>query len=248
MRNAMKTVLLLACMMIANSVTAEVSNQATARFADHESQPDTDPNSAFWRGAPGVNLTSDNFGKPAQGYESEVRAQWTRENLYFLFICPYRDLNLKPDHSTVNETYGLWNWDVAEVFIGSDFKDISRYKEFELSPQGEWVDLDIDLNTPHHEDGWKWNSGFEVAARVDAGKKVWYGFMRIPYRAVDSRAAAPGNELRINFYRGQGANHQLIAWQPTHKPTFHAPEAFGTLKLLATDPTDKTRSTAVPGH
>ena len=43
------------------------------------------------------------------------------------------------------ETNELWNWDVAEVFIGSDFKNIRRYKEFEVSPQAEWVDLDINL-------------------------------------------------------------------------------------------------------
>ena len=72
---------------------------------------------------------------------------------------------------------------MAEVFIGSDFKNIRRYKEFEISPRGEWIDLDIDLDAPRHEDGWVWNSGFEAAARVDAASKIWYGFMRIPYSA-----------------------------------------------------------------
>ena len=48
------------------------------------------------------------------------------------------------------ETNELWNWDVAEVFIGSDFKNIRRYKEFEVSPQAEWVDLDVNLDAPRH--------------------------------------------------------------------------------------------------
>lgn len=74
-------------------------------------------------------------------------------------------------------TNELWNWNVAEVFIGSDFKNIRRYKEFEISPQGEWVDLEINLDTPHHEDGWVWNSGFTVSARIDPAAKVRYGFM-----------------------------------------------------------------------
>ena len=47
-----------------------------------------------------------------------------------------------------------------------------------MSPQGEWVDLDIDLAKPHHEDGWTWNSGFVVAARIDSAAKIWYGAMR----------------------------------------------------------------------
>jgi hypothetical protein len=35
---------------------------------------------------------------------------------------------------------------VAEVFIGADFTDIRHDKEFEISPQGEWVDFEIDLS------------------------------------------------------------------------------------------------------
>ena len=54
---------------------------------------------------------------------TEVRTRWTAQNLYFLFVCPYAQLNLRPNPKTSTETYGLWNWDVAEVFIGADFKD-----------------------------------------------------------------------------------------------------------------------------
>jgi hypothetical protein len=53
------------------------------------------------------------------------------------------------------------------VFIGSDFDDLKRYKEFEVSPQNEWVDPDINLSAPRHEDGGLWNSGFEHSARID---------------------------------------------------------------------------------
>jgi hypothetical protein len=58
--------------------------------------------------------------------------------------------------------------------------------------------------------------------------------MRIPYASVDSRPAAAGNTLRVNFFRSQGArpNHKSIAWQATGKGSFHVPEAFGTLKLV----------------
>ena len=118
---------------------------------------------------------------------------------------------------------------MAEVFIGADFTDIRRYKEFEISPQGEWIDLDIDLSKPHHEDGWKWNSGFQVSARIDEAAHVWYGAMRIPYSAIDNRQAAQGNMLRINLFRSQGpasARHQ-IAWRSPMSDSFHVPERFG---------------------
>jgi hypothetical protein len=92
-------------------------------------------------------------------------------------------------------------------FIGDDFNDIRRYKEFEISPRGEWIDLDIDLNKPHNEDGWKWNSGFQVSVRIDEAAHVWYAAMRIPYSSIDHRVAAQGNMLRICF--GARGLHRL---------------------------------------
>ena len=77
------------------------------------------------------------YGQTLKRYRTEIRSRWTENNLYFLFICPYEELNLKPSPSTSTETYQLWDWDLAEVFIGSDFQNIRRYLEFEMSPQGE---------------------------------------------------------------------------------------------------------------
>lgn len=194
----------------------------------------TDQNSPFWRGAKPIYMDLDHRGKLDPKYKTEVLTRWTKQNVYFLFICPYELLNLKPNPKTSTETYELWNWDVAEVFIGSDFKDIQHYKEFEVSPQGEWVDLDIDLHKPHHEDGWTWNSGFEVSARIDSVARVWYGTMKIPYSAIDKRPAAIGNLLRVNLFRSQGpvSDHHAIAWQPPMANTFHVPERFGLLRLV----------------
>ena len=132
------------------------------------------------------------------------------------------------------ETNYLWNWDVAEVFVGTDFKNIRRYKEFEISPQAEWVDLDIDRDKANFaEAGWKWSSGFEANARIDRKNKTWYGVMRIPLKQIDSRIPANGLEMRVNLYRCQGPpeGRQYIAWQPTRSDSFHEPEAFGRLRL-----------------
>ena len=163
-----------------------------------------------------------------------VRSRWTASNLYFQFTCHYRELYLRPHPSRTKETDGLWDWDVAEVFIGSDFRNIRRYREFEMSPQGEWLDIDVDLQRPRPADGWTWNSGFAVTSLIDARNGLWYGAMRIPYRSVDEREAAAGNLLRFNFYREQGspARRVEIAWQPTMQRSYHVPERFGTLKLI----------------
>jgi hypothetical protein len=176
-------------------------------------------------------MENDSFGKPVPNHRTEVRSRWTKNNLYVLFTCPYETLFGNQNPSLTAETNKLWEHDVAEVFVGADFKNIRQYKEFQVSPQGEWVDLDIDRDNPKPEGGWKWNSGFKVKARIEEGKRIWYGEMQIPISSIDTRPAQPGNEMRINFYRFQGTNRLKLAWQPTNSANFHTPEAFGRLVL-----------------
>jgi hypothetical protein len=192
-----------------------------------------DPNASQWKRATSVWAENDARGTPTPGHKTEIRSLWTDKNLYFLFVCPYESLHLIPKPSTTSETNKLWEWDVAEIFVGADFENIRHYREFQVSPQSEWVDLDIDRDHPKPEGGWMWNSGFEVKGRIDAGKKIWYGEMRIPIHTIDSRPPRDGNEMRINFYRLQGPppNRKNIAWQPTNQRSHHVPEAFGRLVL-----------------
>lgn len=193
----------------------------------------TDAASPFWRAAPPIYAEVDKQGHSVPEYRTEIRTRWTEKNIYFLFICPYKTLYLKPAPDTDHETNELWNWNVAEVFIGSDFKDIKRYKEFEVSPHNEWVDLDIDLNKPHHEKGWVWNSGFEHVTRIDPAKHIWYVAMKIPFTAIDSRSPVQGNMFTVNLYRTEGPPNQSkeIMWQPVMSDSFHTPERFGLLRL-----------------
>src|SRR5205823_3649624 len=193
-----------------------------------------DPTASFWSAARPAYLEKDVQGKVITGFRTEVRTRWTKDNLYFLFMCPYDELYLKPSPNTKKETYELWNWDVAEVFISSNFDDIKRYQEFEVSPQGEWIDLDIDLHKPHHEVGWTWNSGFEMKARIDAANHRWFAVMRIPLTAIDKLSPAAGNTFRMNLFLSEGpaSNHHEVTWQPPMSNTFHVPEVFGVLKLV----------------
>lgn len=233
MKTQLRILVVLACASLAFAASPEIEST----WAPQDLPLTTDPTSSFWRASKPIYVEQDTHGHRIPSHRGEVRTRWTDKNLYFLFICPYERLNLKPNPSTSTETYQLWDWDVAEVFIGSNFQDINLYKEFEISPQGEWIDLDIDLHKPHHEEGWTWNSGFEVSARIDRAASVWYGAMRIPYSAIDTRPAAAGNTLRVNLFRSQGpASHRMeAAWQSPMGNTFHVPERFGLLKLVKKD-------------
>lgn len=201
-------------------------------FSERDIPLAPDPESADWAMAPRVMAYRDKSGEPIPGQPTEIRSRWTKENLFLLYLCPYDELNLKPSPDPTNETPKLWNWDVAEAFIGSDFDRIGRYKEFQVSPQGEWVDLAIDRDDPKGQEGMKWNSGYAVSARIDADKKIWYGLMRIPFAAIDTRPPQPARELRIGLYRIAGvALKKYYAWRPTGQASFHVPQAFGILRL-----------------
>ena len=203
------------------------------RHAEADFDLTADPNAAPWRGIKPVAAAIDPFGKPAGPNAFEFRVQWTEQNLYFLFSCPYLSLNLKANPSRTTETNKLWEWDVTEVFIGANFDHIDRYKELQVSPRGEWVDLDIDRKNPKPGGGWKWDSGMTVKARIDEGKKIWYGEMKIPLQSLDAWPAKAGNEMRINVYRlsGVAPNRVSTMWVPTNNRSHHTPEAFGRIVL-----------------
>lgn len=228
----------------ARGATANVFSSVRA---SHDLPLTTDPASEFWSQSQPVELAIDNFGKPQPGERTQVFSRWTPDSLYFLFVCPYNVLSLKPNPQTMTETNRLWNWDVAEVFLGSDFHNIRRYKEFEISPQGEWVDLDVNLDRPHHEDGWVWNSGFQVQARIDAKTKIWYGAMRIPFRAIAPQPVHAGTTFRINLFRTEGPAPatKSVVWQAPMQQSFHVPEKFGTLRLVDS-PKEKQVAEEVP--
>jgi hypothetical protein len=222
-------VLLLAAAAAACAQTSVIESVYSAR----EPGLALDPKSPEWSAAPAVAISRDFFGQPIPGPPTEARSRWSKEYLYLFYACPYDELNLKPNPDTKAETPELWNWEVAEAFIGSDYDRIGRYKEFQVSPRGEWIDLDIDRDDPKSQQFMRWNSGFTVAARIDAKAKVWYGAMKIPWKAIDSRTPEPGRELRIGLYRiaGPEPNKKHYSWQATGSKSFHVPKSFGTLRL-----------------
>jgi hypothetical protein len=225
------------------------NNVLQSFYAVKDWEPAADPAAAEWAGIPGVTATKDYFAKPVKLPETVIRSRWTRRYLYLLFTCPYNKLTLKnSDPVTDSETDNLWKWDVAEAFIGSDYLNTARYKEFQVSPRGEFVDLDIDRSDPKNQKGVEWDSGFTVSGRIDSEKKIWYGEMRIPFQSLDVKQPKVGDELRIGLYRiaGQEPNRMYLAWRPTGASTFHVPDAFGSLVLEKAPPEKAASEKAGP--
>jgi hypothetical protein len=194
-----------------------------------------DERSSIWKNAATQKMWKD-CSKQIEYPETAtiIKAFWTDTDLYFLFRCPYKDLNLflPPNHEAPR--VGLWDRDVVEMFLGDDWQNIRHYREFEIAPTGDWIDLAIDLDKKETDHNWR--SGWQTLARTDQAHKTWYAATRIPLNAISAQQVVPGTKWRMNLYRidGLGADpvRHFLCWQPTcvqNRDPNHVPEHFGTL-------------------
>jgi hypothetical protein len=216
-----------------------VVNQPTAMFSiPHEegnAELTLDPESAAWKRAAAESMSKDCSRQIDYPHlKTEIRAFWTDTDLYLLFRCPYKVLNLFLPANNASPHVGLWDRDVVEMFLGDDWTNIRHYREFEIAPTADWIDLAIDLD--HQSYDHKWRSRWRTMARIDDKQRIWYAAARIPLSAISSKPVQEGTKWRMNLYRIEGlgadAQRHFLCWQPTcvqNRDPNHVPEHFGTL-------------------
>jgi alpha-galactosidase len=218
-------------LMSKDSAPAAPSSEIVAAYVDHELSLDTSRRAEEWQSANPVVFHSDWQGKnAAPGLETEVRVLWSRQKLYLRFECRYRELFTFEDSDPNGRRDHLWDRDVAEAFLQPDPSRERFYREFEVSPNGMWVDLDIfpgglaDLK-----------SGLQRSVVLDEKARTWTAELAIPMKSVTGKFD-PSAIWRANFYRVEGRKEPrtYLAWQPTHspQPNFHVPSAFGKLRFM----------------
>jgi alpha-galactosidase len=186
------------------------------------------PAEAAWENAPAIQFDHDWQGKHADPQRgTEVRLLWTGEALYLRFLAHYRSITVFSDGEADGRRDKLWERDVVEVFLQPADADARRYKEFEVSPNGFWIDLDI-----AHGEKRDLKSGLRRRVSVDEESKTWRAELVLPMKSLTARFE-PSAAWRVNFFRVEGAGEPRFysAWRPTGTPVpnFHVPEAFGKL-------------------
>ena len=161
--------------------------------------------------------------------QTEVRVLWTPTMLYMRFQCRYREVFTFDDSEPSGRRDHLWDRDVAEAFLQPDPSRPRHYREFEVSPNGMWIDLDIfpgglsDLQ-----------SGLTRSLWLDREAHKWMAEMAIPMKALTG-CFDPAAVWRANFYRVEGPQEPRFysAWRPTEtlQPNFHVPSRFGSLRF-----------------
>src|SRR5262249_33707200 len=129
----------------ASAATGTAIALALSGALDHEGFPTQEA----WARAQPVRFDADWRGADSDAQRgTEGRLPWTRETLFLPFRCRYRNLTTFSDSDLDGRRYQLWDRDVAEVFLQPDPSSPHRYWEFEISPDGKWIDLDISLDKP----------------------------------------------------------------------------------------------------
>jgi hypothetical protein len=190
---------------------------------------DGHPQASAWESAGPIHFDHDWQGRNADpARRTEVRILWSDEFLFLRFVAHYREIYTYPGGNTRRDE--LWLRDVAEVFLRPGAGDPSHYREFEISPNGDWLDLDI-------FPGGKSDLGCNMRSRVSILNLTsrWIAELAFPAASLGG-TFEPGEVWRVNFFRVEGPEPRRFysSWQPTHslRPNFHVPEAFGELYFL----------------
>jgi alpha-galactosidase len=183
-----------------------------------------------WQSSTPISFVRDWRGENSGGNrETTVRALWSERMLYLRFDCRHHEIFVYSDSDPSGRRDHLWDRDVVEAFLQPDPSREHFYKEFEIAPNGMWIDLDIfpsgmsDLQ-----------SGLHRSVFIDEKMRLWSAELAIPIKALTA-SFDPSVPWRANFYRieGPAEPRSYLAWQPTKtpEPNFHVPSAFGRLRF-----------------
>ena len=213
--------------------------EIVSKFSPENFIPDGNLAKTIWQSTDPVVFDHDWMGKRRfPEVSTQVAALWTPSHFYFAFWCRYTELNIYAGEDPALQRFGLWDRDVAEVFLNPSPERVNHYFEFEVAPNNQWVDLEVDLNSePSYDHGW--DSDFLHATRIDPAARIWTCETKIPAAPLHAMPIRPGWECRVNFYRcdgpGDDTQRRFLAWSPTFctnlSDYFHVPARFGKIRF-----------------
>jgi hypothetical protein len=169
-----------------------------------------------------------------RGRHFKAKLLWSDAALYVRFEANQTEpLVVSEKANLTGKTRGLWDRDVCEIFLAPNKSEPRRYFEFEIAPNGEWIDLGIHQMPDKRETDWDYASGMQSKSIIGKNK-IWMA-IKIEWKAF-GKVPKPGDAWRGNIFRcvGKGATRGYLAWSPTltKEPAFHVPEKFGEFEFV----------------
>lgn len=189
-----------------------------------------------WKKAEKVKITKYWSGENApKGRHFSAKILWSDSAVYVRFEANQDEpliVSEKPNLET--KTRGLWDRDVCEIFLAPKKKDFRKYFEFEIAPNGEWIDLGIHQKPDERITDWDYNSGMKSAARIEKDKILMA--IKIEWKAFGVEKPKVGDIWLGNILRavGKDPTRGYLTWSPTltKEANFHVPEKFGEFEFL----------------
>ena len=186
---------------------------------------------AYWEHAEAVEIGKYWSGENAPPERRcTARLLWSSENLLARFDHTIQEpLVADPDPDLSTKSIGLWERDVCELFIVPKNRASARYFEFEIAPNGEWLDLSLELIEDGRATDWDFRSLMKAESRISEGSVSM--ILSVPWISIGG-TPDPGEARSGNLFRlvGSGDTRGYLAWSPTltDSPDFHVPERFGS--------------------
>ncbi len=163
----------------------------------------------------------------------KAKLLWSDAALYVRFEANQSEpLIVSEKANLTSKTGGLWDRDVCEIFLAPNKAEPRKYFEFEIAPNGEWIDLGIHQMPERRETDWNYASGMQSKSLIEKDK-IWMA-IKVEWKAFGKIPKA-GDVWLGNIFRcvGAGATRGYLAWSPTltKEASFHVPEKFGEFEF-----------------
>lgn len=190
--------------------------------------------SKVWNKAKEVSVKTYWSGENApKDRQFKAKILWSDAAVYVRFEANQNEsliVSEKPNLTT--KTKGLWDRDVCEIFLAPNKDKFRKYFEFEIAPNGEWIDLGIYQKPDERITDWDYASGMKSAVRIEKNKIVMA--IKVGWNAFGKTPKA-GEIWLGNLFRcvGKDPTRGYLAWSPTEteEPSFHVPEKFGEFEF-----------------
>jgi hypothetical protein len=164
----------------------------------------------------------------------KAKLLWSDAAIYVRFEANQKEpLVVSEKANLTSKTRGLWDRDVCEIFLAPNRAEFRKYFEFEIAPNGEWIDLGIHQMPDKRDTDWNYASGMKSKSLI--GKdKIWMA-IKVEWKAFGN-APKTGDVWLGNIFRciGKGETRGYLAWSPTgtKEPSFHVPAKFGEFEFV----------------
>lgn len=205
--------------MIDKVKIAHIKNNFSISELDNES----------WKEAKEVLIDKYWSGETApDGRRFKAKLLWSDSALYVRFEAnQIEPLVVSDTPNLKSKTRGLWDRDVCEIFLAPDKNQPRKYFEFEIAPNGEWIDLGIYQKPSARITDWDYDSGMKSAAKIEKDKVIMA--IKVEWKAF-GKTPKKGNVWLGNILRcvGKDPTRGYLTWHPTltKEPSFHVPEKF----------------------